>query len=275
MVERVKESERNNYKQNFTWSGMSKRGQTTIFVIVAIVIVAGIALIYLFYPRLETIFFGIEDPSDFLRNCVKEDVLDKVEMLSEQGGYSKPEGFIEFEGRPIKYLCYNAQYYLPCVVQQPLIKSKFEKELTSMIRDKADSCIRELKESYEQRGYRVSEGAKSGVEVNIVPRQIVVDFMTPLQITKDTTQKFDGFDVSLSSELYSLLMVAISILDYEATYGDSETTLYMRYYPNLRVEKLKLGDGSKIFTITDVTTQERFRFATRSLAWPGGYGFET
>ncbi len=254
---------------------MSKRGQTTIFVIVAIAIVVGIVLIYLFYPRLEAIFFDIEDPSDFLRSCVEEDVLKSIAILSEQGGYAQPEGFIEFEGSRVKYLCYNAQYYLPCIVQQPLIKTRFEQELASMIEDKADSCIRELKASYERRGYRVSEGATSAVEVHIVPRQIIVDFMRSFQITKGTTEKFDGFEVALSSELYSLLMVGTSILDYESTYGDSETTLYMRYYPNLRVEKLKLGDGSKIYTITDVTTQERFRFATRSLAWPGGYGFET
>ena len=80
------------------------------------------------------------------------------------------------------------------------------------------------------------------------------------------------FEIELSSEIYFLLMTATSIVDFESTYGDSETRLYLLYYPNLVIEKNKLGDGSKIYKVREVTTKEEFIFASRSVAWPGGFG---
>jgi len=53
-----------------------------------------------------------------------------------------------------------------------------------------------------------------------------------------------------------LLMISTSIVDYESTYGDAETSLYVNYYPNLRIEKMKLGDGSTIYTVNDVVSAQ-------------------
>jgi len=69
-----------------------------------------------------------------------------------------------------------------------------------------------------------------------------------------------------------LLLTSVSIVDYEATYGDSETTLYMKYNPELKVDKIKLNEGSKIYRLTNTVTNENFTFASRSLVWPPGYG---
>ena len=74
--------------------------------------------------------------------------------------------------------------------------------------------------------------------------------------------------------MYDLIMTSVSIIDYESTYGDSETTLYMQYYPDLKIEKTKLSDGTTIYVLTNVISKESFTFASRSLAWPPGYGIE-
>ena len=71
--------------------------------------------------------------------------------------------------------------------------------------------------------------------------------------------------------MYDLLLIAESIVQFESTLGDSETTDYLNYYPDLSISKIKLGDGSKVYTLKDVVTNEQFRFATRSLVWPAGY----
>ena len=76
----------------------------------------------------------------------------------------------------------------------------------------------------------------------------------------------------MRSEMYGLLMIATSIIDYESTYGDSETSIFIQYYPSLIIEKTKLTDGSKIYVVRDVTTHESFTFASRGLSWPAGYG---
>ncbi|MEK6855078.1 MAG: hypothetical protein AABX73_02545 [Nanoarchaeota archaeon] len=253
---------------------MLKRGQTTIFIIVAVIIVAGVILIYMFYPNITSVIFGAESPASFLRNCIKDDIDNNINVLSEQGGYSEPEGYVMYKDKRVKYLCYNAQYYLPCKVQQPMIRAQFESELSKMTRTKADECLNELKDNYRKEGYTVSGGSNSEIKVEIAPENLKVRFNSPMTISKESTQSFNGFDVEISSKMYDLLMIATSIVDYESTYGDAQVDLYTQYYPNLRIEKTVLGDSSTVYVVSDVMTKESFTFASRSVAWPAGYGLE-
>ena len=48
----------------------------------------------------------------------------------------------------------------------------------------------------------------------------------------------------------------------------------MLLYPNIKVEKLKQEDGSKIYIITSRDTNEKFVFASRSLSWPAGFSLK-
>ena len=46
----------------------------------------------------------------------------------------------------------------------------------------------------------------------------------------------------------------------------------MNYYHDLNVEKKKQSDGSTIYILTDRNNENKFQFASRSVAWPPGYG---
>jgi len=270
---------RNNYKENyarfFMESKGGKRGQVTIFIIVAIAIVGLIAATVFFFPQIKN-FIAPEafSPNSYLRSCIEPELKPNVENLAKHGGYLDPEGFIIYEGEKVKYLCFSSEYYQTCVVQEPLIKDNFEAQLVKIIQPKLDQCITNLKSEYERRGFSVSL-AKAESKLQIAPGKISVAYTAPLTVTKDeTVQTFEKFEVGIPSEMYELLFIAQSIVDYEATYGDSETTLYMQYYPNLKIDKRKLDDGSTIYLLSNAVTKESFTFASRSLAWPPGYGLE-
>ena len=126
-----------------------------------------------------------------------------------------------------------------------------------------------MKEQYERQGYEVSS-SPGDLEVNFVPGSLNVEFISPMTISKESTQTFRKFVVSIDSEMYDLLMIAVSILDFESSLGDSETLLYLQYYPDLSIEKVK-RNGDTIYTLKNVVTNEEFRFASRSLVWPVGY----
>lgn len=271
----MKRMEQNNYKQNSTRRAMNKRGQVTIFVVIAVVIVIGIIVFFSISQRTGFSLRGEIVPNEFLSDRVGDVVESEIEILSMQGGYSEPEGYILYEGNKVKYLCYSAKYYLPCIVQQPMIKQHFENELQEKIRDEVESGVNELIIEYERRGFEVSQPEIISSDVKVVPGKIRIDVEADMSVVKDdVSQRFEGFNVEINSKMYDLLMLATSIIDYESTYGDAETSLYMLYYPNLDIQKDKLGDGSTIYTLRDVTTGEHFTFASRGLAWPGGYGFE-
>ncbi|MBX4212400.1 hypothetical protein KW787_03035 [Candidatus Pacearchaeota archaeon] len=251
----------------------NKRGQMTIIIIVAIAVIA-VILVFLLYPRASPIISSAFNPTQYLQSCIDPVVSSTLTTLTSQGGYLNPEGFVLYKGEKIKYLCYTSEYYKTCAIQQPMIKNHVESELSDAIRAKAQDCMASLKSEYESRGYTVSSSSAS-TQVSIIPGKIQIHFSAPLTATKDgASQSFKEFNVEKTSQLYDLLFTATSIIDYESTYGDSETTIYLQYYPNLKVEKTKLSDGTKIYTLSNVVSKETFTFASRSLSWPPGYGIE-
>ncbi len=272
---RIKDSKY--YKENFLDKRMEfngKRGQIAIFIIIAIALVILVALFFLLRPRLGGILGAELFPNKYLAECIEPEVMPAVQLLAKQGSYQDPEGYISYKGSKVKYLCYTDDNYETCTVQQPMTKQHFEKELNLMVKGKANRCAKNLISEYEKRGYEVSSGGVDS-SVSIVPGNILISFNSPMTVTRgDSTKSFQSFDVKMESEMYDLLFIATSIVEYEAKLGDSATELYLQYYPDLKIEKIKLTDGTKIYKLTNVVTEEQFSFASRSLSWPAGYGLE-
>ena len=164
--------------------------------------------------------------------------------------------------------------YLPihaCVMQQPMLKEHIETEIKNEIKEEVEICFDELKKSYEKQGYDVNL-KKPETSVELLPKRIVVSFGNSLTLTKGDTKNYNSFRVVVNNNLYELVSIVNSILNWEARYGDAETTIYMNYYHDLKVEKKKQSDGSTIYILTDRNTLNKFQFASRSVAWPPGYG---
>jgi len=237
------------------------RGQVAVFVIIAILIVAVVLIIFAF-PRIKPFFTGQEfTPQSYLRSCIEPSVKEGMDLLARQGGYANPEG----------YLCYTSQYYDTCVVQDAMVKNRIEQELNKIIEPRARECAANLKTEYEKRGYSVSQNTISS-KTTIDPGKINVEFKMPILVSKgEESNSYQGFTIGIPSQMYDILFISMSIIDYESTYGDSETTLYLQYYPDLKIEKTKLSEGSKVYIVSNVITKEYFQFASRSLSWPPGY----
>jgi hypothetical protein len=244
-----------------------RKGQVTIFVILALIIVG--VLIVIFTRPSTNIFSSSVNPSNYLRSCIEPEIEIIKETLSDNGGYTQPDNYLMYQDKKFQYLCYTSEYYKACTVQQPLLLKKVQDEMIKHIEPRAKQCYQDLIDQYEKRGYEVKSG-QSQIVVGVVPESINVEFIAPLTLIKEDTQTFDKFSVAIQSKWYDLINVATNIVQYESTYGDSETSLYISYYPNLIIEKTRRDDGSTIYQLRDVTTNDRFSFATRSLVWPQG-----
>jgi hypothetical protein len=253
----------------------SKKGQVTIFVILGIMIVIFAVLIFLFYPRIKsTLGFEMQNPSEFMSSCIEKEILESVEKISTQGGSMNPQHYILYKGDKLEYLCYTEEYHKTCVMQQPMLKEHIENEVKEAISTSTNICLDDLKKNFERRGYEVSI-VKGDIEIELLPKRLLVTFNSPLTLKKTETERFDSIKISINNNLYELVSIANSILNFEARYGDSETTTYMDYYRDLKVEKLKQSDGSTIYILTDRNNpKNKLQFASRSVAWPPGYGGE-
>jgi len=259
----------------------NKRGQVTIFIIIAILIIALGVLIYMFYPKLKsTIETETKNPSTFIQECMEETIQDTVNIISLQGGsyvvnesggrfYKEEE---EDEGTYVRYLCYTQEDFISCINQEPFLTEHIELEILRVINSDIENCFDSLVKSYEDKGYEVD--LKNGTpEVQIIPYSISTNFNRTLNLIKgDSSEKYENFEVNLNSNLYDMLEVAKNIIIWEINVGDSLPEAYMNYNPYLKVEKHKKENDIKIYVLTDEKTQEVFRFAVRSFAAPVGFG---
>ncbi len=252
---------------------LNKKGQITVFIIIAVIIVALILLIYSFYPQIKT-GFGLEEknPPSYIQACIEDSIKETADKLSLQGGSLAPENYVMYNNNKIEYLCYINEFYKPCIMQQPMLKEHIESEIEKEIKEEAKTCFNSMRESYQKKGYDVNLGG-GGINIELLPQKIVAVFNYSLVLTKGgETEKHNSFRIVLNNNLYELVSISNSILEWEATYGDAETTFYMDYYHNLKVEKKKQTDGTTIYILADRNTGDKFQFASRSIAWPAGYG---
>jgi hypothetical protein len=254
---------------------MNKSGQVTIFIIIAIIIVAAGLLIYSFYPQIKTsLSTQQQNPPSFIQSCIENEIRNAVNEISAQGGSIKPENFILYNDSKVEFLCYTNEYYRNCLVQQPMLKQHMESEIKNKIDKNVDACFVSMKNSYIKQGYAAD--LKTGDKrIELLPNRIVSTFNYSLTLTKgENVQKYNSFVVLLDNNLYELVAIANSIIDWETTYGQAEPSTYMTYYHDLKVEDKSLSEG-KVYILTDRNTGNKFQFAVRGQIWPAGVAVPT
>ncbi len=269
----------------------SSKGQVTVFIILALIIVAVGVLIYIFYPQIKS-FTGnqIQNPQAFIQSCMKDKLQNTIKNISEQGGSANPTAYYSYYYSSyynpkldglynVAYLCYTNQYYVTCGIQHPGLQTYIENQIKDNIKETADSCLSEMKSAFVKQGYTVDlTPTAANLNVSIIPNKVTVTFDNNLTLTRTEPQRFNGFAVTANSNLYELLAIAFNIINWEATYGDVPTQQIMEYYHNIIVEKSILSggasqqkDGTKVYTITDLNSKDIFRFASRSVVYPPGF----
>ncbi len=256
------------------WLGINKKnkGQVTIFIIIAILIVGVAVLIYFLIPKAEvTTVFDEKNPNAFIQTCLEDKIIDTIEIVSLQGGSIVPEHYFTYNNINIEYLCYTNQNYKTCVVQRPLLKQHTESEIENEIREDVRTCFNALEESYKEKNYNVEMKQLERTSVELLPKRIVTSFYYVLTVSKAQTDRYDSFNVVLNNNLYELISIANSIIEWEATLGEADPRIYMTFYPDLKVEKNPRDDGTNIYVLTDRNTGNKFQFASRSLVFPPGH----
>lgn len=250
---------------------MNTRGQITIFIIIALLIVTGI-LIYFLWVKPTYIAPG---GSLNIENCMSEVIKESLPLLEKQAGFVTPPAFsYMYQGDKIPYLCYTNLYLQPCVNQKPFLKQHFEEQLQITVREKIYQCYEDSLNNLRSSGYEVL-GSSKELNISIAPNQIIVMLNAPVTLSRESSSRFTQFKSVTVSPLYDNLMIATSLVQFESKYGDSDVSTIMFMYPDLIINKLRQSDGTTVYIIEDKTDKSKLQFATRSYAWPAGYGIDT
>jgi len=204
--------------------GANFRGQVTIFIIIAVFVVAGGLLI--FYLRQGSLQSGISpdfEPAykNFL-NCIEENTNSGIDILESQGGYIEIPEFspgssympfssqLDFLGNPIPYWYYVSGNNIPN--EQVPLKSDMESQLGQFIDGKIRGC---KFDNYYSQGFQISIGEPDS-DVTINEDSVEVTVNSDLSISRGNESVFaDRHEISINSEIGALYDSAKKIYDYE------------------------------------------------------------
>lgn len=250
------------------------KGQVTIFIIIALIIVVAIALIFVLWREPEAGVTPPTDPEGYIEKCIKDATKEAIEILSEQGGDIKPEGSVMYKNENIAYLCYNVNFYQPCIMQRPMLIEHIEKEIANYIEPGVKDCFYSLKQELDKRNYDVSMGNldTKDITTELQTKKVTVTIKRKFEMTKnEETRKFEKFSAQVSSPIYDLAKIAMEIANQEARYCNFDVLGFMIIYPDYDAEKFRTGNSDTIYVLKDIATGKTFSFAIRSCAMPAGF----
>ena len=259
---------------------INNKGQITIFVIIGILIVAMI-LFFMFFRGGISLNLGggkpEENPTAYLKSCIEPSIKDATKTLASQGGNIKNNLSIQFKfndeksATNLNYLCYNLNYYLPCINQEPMLIKHLKEQIESNTSIVVKQCVDDLKNSLEKRGYDVELNYRK-FGVTLLPKKIDVDIDAKMSYSKSgETSSINGFKFSTPTRFYDLAIVVQEITSQEARFCNFEQQGFALFYPEFEIDKFRTGKGDIIYSVTDKKTNEKFRFAVRGCVIPPGF----
>ncbi len=187
-----------------------KKGQVTIFIIIAVLIVAMAALFFVFRdkPVEETVFLEAEPIRNYVVACLDSFVEEGIYFLGLQGGYYNVPEPSE------RYLYIDVPVYLEYdSVNVPSIE-RVESELVDYVSEALPFCLDGLDE-FREGGFEIEEGEFSGNA--FVGERIVFDLDYPLTIRKgDQVSSIRSFESRLEFDFISKYEIANNISEFHA-----------------------------------------------------------
>ncbi len=151
---------------------MDKRGQVTIFIIIAIILIASVALFFIFKDRLGIGGSRSNDPVYlFVESCVESTGEDAIYHIIQNGGYLLPPPASTLGGSPYYY--YNNKNHMPS-------KSKIENEISAYMEESLSYCTSGFVNFPD---LNITEG-EIEARTTIEDEEIIFDVEYPVKIKK-------------------------------------------------------------------------------------------
>ncbi len=203
---------------------MKSKAQVTIFIIIAIVIVAAVIGFFLIrgIPKIEKIPVSIEPVYNTFLFCLEDDALVGIDILESQGGYIELPEFepgstympfssqLDFLGNPVPYWYYVSGNNIQ--KEQIPSKNSMQNQLADYVESEIKDCI--FANYYEQ-GFEIKQGNPEA-NVMINDNDVNVELSMPLSISKgEESSIIENHKIIVKSQLGKLYNNAKKVYDYE------------------------------------------------------------
>jgi hypothetical protein len=241
----------------------NKRGQITIFIILALIIVFIIALFFLLRKPPNTTVSS-ENPNLYIQTCVKGPLEKEIDLLSKQGGEINPKGNLIYENEKVSYLCYTSTKDEKCTNQNPMLIEHIEEQLKDYITPQINSCFEGLRIELEKKG-EVELGSDMEFNLSLKPKQVIINIDRDLRITKgDSSQNFKEFNIKIINPIFNLVEISNEIVNDESQSCDFDLVYFMTLNRDYGIKVNQTASDDMIYTVTEKASNKNFRFAIRN-----------
>jgi len=163
---------------------LKKRGQVTIFIIIAVLIVAGVSLFFILKDtdtkKQEQIEINpeIEPVYSYVQNCLDSSSEDVVYTVGVGGGYYNVEEDMSTENLGVTYHLKDGESLMPS-------KKEIEKEISNNIEMETENCSSDLDSVFTD--YQIKQKNVS-VETTIEQEEVLIEADFPLLIKKEDSR---------------------------------------------------------------------------------------
>jgi len=199
------------------------RGQMTIFVVIALVIVAGILVFLLVKGNISGgISKNLEPVYNYYDSCINEKTREAIDAAGSQGGYVNPPNYVpgseyapsssqlNFLGFPVPYWFYVSENGV--VKEQVPKKADIEKQIADYVKNKISECSYD---SFYVQGYSISF-SEPRINININDAFVAVNVVSDLKVSKgDESAEVKQHNVEVTSNFGKLYADAVQIYNAE------------------------------------------------------------
>ena len=235
-----------------------RKGQVTIFIILAVLIIGGIVAYFLLRSsEASSLPKNMQPVYDYYKSCLQRHTEQGIALLGEQAGYIYVDklGFVpgssympfssqlDFFGQPVPYWMYVSGNNI-LAKQKPTLTS-MQTELEQYVEDNFDNC--DFSDFYSQ-GYDISFADSATVDVKINDGSVDVSVNAPFKISlENQTATVGQHAFSVTSKLGKFYKLASQVFDYEManSFLENYSLDVMRLYAP--VDGTDLGCTPKVF----------------------------
>jgi len=187
-----------------------KRGQVTVFIIIAVIVVAIVVGVVYFSSTGKSFGIGKTDTgpvNSFIQSCLDETLKEATEYVALQGGYYNEPVVSKF------YIFHNIPYYwLEGQSQVPEI-STIEQEISEYMEDNMDYCLNDF-QIFENTNYKIETFDIEISSLEILDNSVEAKINLPTTISMDEkVVEYKKFDSTISSDLKKVYDLSKKIIE--------------------------------------------------------------
>ena len=226
---------------------LNKRAQLTIFIIIAILIVAVVALFFSLRGNLKLpgkpASPETAEIQNFVQECLDDSLEEVVFKVGENGGYYFPPK-VSTPVLEVPYYIKNNKNLMPS-------KEDIEREISRGIERELFFCIEDF--TFFENEYEITKGKITPPEVVIEPERVLIEMNYPLTIQKgDSKSKIEDFNSEVPVRLGIVYDAFARFVEEEIKTPEMCVNCLLEVLgEGLYINNFKENDNTEIFVLTD------------------------